>query len=800
MGFPPAAPLRIVPASMDIEGTVSIPGSSARRLAGAVAHVALAIAALASAAAAQVVRGTVVDETSGRPVPGVVVVLFDSAGHRLAGVLAGDDGRYAIRTTGAGRFGLRTERIGFRADAPTLVLLSAGEAIEVKLVTRPVPVVLGEVRVAAKSPCVARATDGRELSAVWEEARKALYVTELTQRQELFSARVSRFVRTLDPRTRRVIGLDTKEASGVTRNPFVSQPAAELSAHGFVRQAAGEVIYYGPDAAVLLSDEFLGDHCFRLRAGDGKRSTLIGLEFEPVRSREKPDIAGTLWIDRKSAELRDLEYTYRNLTNLPGTVQSDDFGGQIAFRRMPTGAWIVERWVIRMPVLVDRGPFVERSDAMPPGMGSGRPERVQLGAIREEGGEVLETTARGARQELVTERATLRGSVFDSTRMAPLGTARVFLDGTQFSARSDADGSFTLGDVPEGTYTVSVLHPRFDSLGVKPPVETVTLRAGEPAMVRLAAPSTPTILGQICTADERAPRTAALRGRVVDAMTGGPAVDAEVAVSWTRLVDGGARPAMAEERRGTRTDADGRYKLCGLPEGARLTVRARRDGRVSSSGQALLPPDELSVLDLAIAATVVAAGAGTPSADTPRPSGATVIVTGPPNRVMEDVARRRRRGGGTYLTRTEISRRSASRLTDLLRTMPGVAIRPDENGVMIVELRGGPRVTLSPGTEPGRMPVPVPPPDSGGGGVQVPPPAAATTGVLTPRRCPAGLIIDGFPVDNSVGIDNADVQPENIEVIEVYSGAQVPIEYSSRHSSCGVVLVWTRAYADRPGP
>ena len=778
---------------MDIEGTVSIPDSSAGRLAGAVAHVALAIAALTSVAAAQVVRGTVVDETSGQPVPGVVVVLFDSAGHRLAGVLAGEDGRYAIRTTGPGRFGLRTERIGFRADAPTLVLLSAGEAIEVKLVTRPVPVVLGAVRVAAKSPCVARATDGREVSAVWEEARKALYVTELTQRQELFSARVSRYVRTLDPRTRLVIGLDTKEASGVTRNPFVSQPAAELSAQGFVRQAAGEIIYYGPDAAVLLSDEFLGDHCFRLRAGDGRRSSLIGLEFEPVRSREKPDIAGTLWIDRKSAELRDLEYTYRNLANLPGTVQSDDFGGQVAFRRMPTGAWIVERWMIRMPVLVDRGPFVERSDGLPPGVGSSRPERVQLGAIREEGGEVLETTARGARQALVTERATLRGSVFDSTRMAPLGTARVFLDGTQFSARADADGSFTLGDVPEGTYTVSVLHPRFDSLGVKPPGETVTLRAGEATMVRLAAPSTPTILSQLCAADERAPRSAALRGRVIDAMTGGPAVDAEVAVSWSRLVEGGARPAVSEERRGTRADADGRYKLCGLPEGVRLTVRARRDGRLSSSGQALLPPDELSVLDLAIAATAVAAGAGTPS-------GATVIVTGPANRVMDDVARRRRRGSGAYLTRTEISRRSASRLTDLLRTMPGVSIRPDENGVMIVELRGGSRVTLSPGPEPGRAPMPTPQPDSGGGGVQVPAPAAAaTTGVLTPRRCPAGLIIDGFPVDNSVGIDNTDVQPENIEIIEVYSGAQVPIEYSSRHSSCGVVLIWTRAYAGRPG-
>src|SRR5678809_158198 len=48
---------------------------------------------------AQVVRGTVIDEASSRGLPGVVVVLLDSAGKRVAGVLADDEGRYAIRIT-----------------------------------------------------------------------------------------------------------------------------------------------------------------------------------------------------------------------------------------------------------------------------------------------------------------------------------------------------------------------------------------------------------------------------------------------------------------------------------------------------------------------------------------------------------------------------------------------------------------------------------------------------------------------------------------------------------------------------
>src|SRR6185295_9595578 len=117
---------------------------------------------------------------------------------------------------------------------------------------------------------VTGAADGREVSAVWEETRKALYATDLTQQQELFSARVTRYQRTLDARTGRVTGYEAKEADAVTRSPFVSETAARLSANGYVRPGTSETTYYAPDAGVLMSEEFLGDHCFRLRGGEGK--------------------------------------------------------------------------------------------------------------------------------------------------------------------------------------------------------------------------------------------------------------------------------------------------------------------------------------------------------------------------------------------------------------------------------------------------------------------------------------------------------------------------------------------------
>ena len=750
----------------------------------AVAAVAI-VASRPIVAHAQVVRGVVVDEASGRAMPGIVIVLLDTAGKRLAGVLADDAGRYAIRISIPGRYAIRAERIGYRADAPTPVTLAVGETVELRLVTRPVPVVLGAVRVTGKTPCVARASDGHEVSAVWDEARKALYATELTQRQELFTAKVMRFERMLDARDRKVLSYGTKQSSGVTRNPFVSLPAAQLSANGFVRQNSTETIYYGPDAGVLLSDEFLGDHCFKLRDAGGRRSTMIGLEFEPVRGREKPEVAGTLWLDRKTGELRDLEFEYRFLPNLPRSIRSEDFGGRVEFRRMATGAWIVERWMIRMPMLVDKGPLSANQAVLPGGVAEPH-ERIQLGSIREEGGEVIETVARGERRANAVEAASVRGTIFDSTRMAPLPNARVFLDGTQFSTRSGPDGSFTIGQVPPGTYSLSVTHPRFDSLQVRAPWTTVAMVAGEETTAQLAAPSTTTIFARDCTPEERKPAMAALRGYVRDG-TGAPAIGAKVAGTWNRLVAASAQAApVVQEQAATRTDSAGRYGICGLPAGVSLTIRATSDDRRSLPQPITLPENQITVLDLMVGTQAVVASVE------PSKIGTQAVSAAPPrNQAVVGFDRRRRRGTGAFLSRTQIERSRATRLTDLLRMMPGVTVGSSNDGMLIVEIRGAKRLSID---------QPPPPAIRSDSGAPPPQPAAPVSGQFSVKKCAAAFLLDGLPIDGGSGID-LEMHSENIYGLEVYSGGQVPIEYGGRHSECGVVMIWTRAFADRPdGP
>ena len=740
-----------------------------------------ALVAMPRLAAAQVVRGVVVDEASGRALPGVVVVLLDSAGKRVAGVLVDDEGRYAIRSSLPGRFSVRAERIGYRAQAATPVTLGSGQTVELRLVTRAIPVVLGAVKVTGRTPCVTGASDGREVSEVWEETRKALYTTDLTQQQELFSARLSRYQRTLDARTGRVTAYEVREASSVTKSPFVSETAAQLSANGYVRQGVSETTYYAPDAGVLMSEEFLRDHCFTLRDGEGKRRGLIGLAFAPVRGREKPDIAGTLWIDRKTAELRDLDYAYQRLPGLPSTAKSDDFGGRVEFHRMPTGAWIVERWVIRMPVLADRGALA-RSPVIVPGTAPTRPERFELNAIREEGGEVMETLGRGGRRALVSEVGSVRGTVFDSTRMAPLQNARVFLDGTQFSTQSGADGGFTLGQVPPGSYSLSVVHARFDSLNVVPPSATVALRANEETVAHLAAPSAATLIARDCTVDERAMGPAMLRGRVRDGSSSSPAVDAQVTVAWNRLEPTAGRMVPVTERRvQTRTDSAGRYDFCGLPEGVRVTATVYADDRRSAPTQLVLPAGEVSVLDIVVGKPAVVA-----TLEAPQRAPAVAATSAPRNRAMHEFDRRRRRGNGVFLTKAQIDQLHASRLTDLLRTLPGVSVEPNESGALIVELRRSKRFSLAP------MPAAVA--DSG-----APQSAAQVAGQVAAKKCPAAFQVDGLPIDGN-GSADIEVRPEMIEAIEVYTAGQVPMEFSARNGECGVVAIWTRAFAERTDP
>jgi hypothetical protein len=139
----------------------------------------------------------------------------------------------------------------------------------------------------------------------------------------------------------------TWRTSGFFEVPFRSVPAEQLEREGFVLVDDQGWTYHEPDAEVLLSTSFLRTHCFDTKVGTGETEGLVGLGFQPARGRRLPEITGTLWVDRHSGELRHLEFKY---VRLPQGLSAPNAGGRVEFMRVPTGAWMVRDWIIRMPI------------------------------------------------------------------------------------------------------------------------------------------------------------------------------------------------------------------------------------------------------------------------------------------------------------------------------------------------------------------------------------------------------------------------------------------------------------------
>lgn len=306
----------------------------------AVPFLTLLVALLASTPlSAQTVRGVLVDD-AGRPVDGTVVGLYPAGGGRaLAGGLTDRGGRFTLSAPAPGRYLVRAERIGYRPVSAE-VELAAGETAEVRLATAVRVFVLDPVEVTADSRCVVRPGAGMQAYEIWQQAAVALRATELVEEQKLVEYTVRTYTRemlhAMRSRTRR------DPPRRVRGQPFETLSPQELAAHGYVREEGDTVTFYGPDATVLLSDEFQDTHCLYVQQR-GRRGR-VGVAFEPVEGRTTVDIRGTLWLDARTGELRDVEYEY---TGMADNSRRSPSGGRVEFQRLPSGAWIVSRWQIR---------------------------------------------------------------------------------------------------------------------------------------------------------------------------------------------------------------------------------------------------------------------------------------------------------------------------------------------------------------------------------------------------------------------------------------------------------------------
>jgi len=331
----------------------------------------------------QTVSGRLLDGLGRLPIDRAFIVLLDESGEELARVLTDAQGGFSTTAPGAGRYRLRSERIGFIAGHSDWFQLAESGTHEIEMVVDAVVIRLDTIRVSGDSRrCRVVGDQGMETATVWEEARKALTGVAWGESRQILTYEIRYFNRYYEDNGR----FDHEESSTTRRSrvmPYTTPTAEELQERGYVLEIGereDSSVYDAPDARVFFSETFLQHHCFRLER-DRDYVGLVGLAFEPTRGRGVPDVEGTLWLDEESAELRRLDLRY---TDLRSHLRRRHARAAVEFERLENGTWFVQRWSIRMPIVRVETPRV--------GGFSRRTEH--LDGFLEEGSEVLKVVDR----------------------------------------------------------------------------------------------------------------------------------------------------------------------------------------------------------------------------------------------------------------------------------------------------------------------------------------------------------------------------------------------------------------------
>ena len=111
----------------------------------------LASALEPSALGAQVVRGRVLDSSSGQPVVMAGVHLFDTDREQVSIAIADSLGRYVLEVPASGEYYLFAQRLGYFEAISPLVEISAERGYEVDLELRPEPIALDPLAVTVRN-------------------------------------------------------------------------------------------------------------------------------------------------------------------------------------------------------------------------------------------------------------------------------------------------------------------------------------------------------------------------------------------------------------------------------------------------------------------------------------------------------------------------------------------------------------------------------------------------------------------------------------------------------------------------
>lgn len=739
-----------------------VPSGARRPRFGLGLAVSLLFLAVAGSARAQGIAGKLVSAGDGAPIPGAMVRVLDAGEVERGWALSGSDGGFHVDSVPAGRYRIEVERIGFETWRSGPVELSATGVLRRTFRVPVQPVELGAIRVegSARGECRTRSEEGPALAAVWTEVRKALERTRRTREQSGDRFQLRRYDRFLD-RDLRVMKEDAVSGSKVGRATYRSVPLDTLVQNGFASSVPGGGLnVHAPDAPVLLSDAFGATHCFRLVPGPDSLPGQVGLAFSPTRERRVPEVEGTLWVDTASAHLRSLTFHYVHL----GEPYPDSLAhGRLDYRALPGGEWVVDRWWIRLPSVVERRELAGQSAS--PGLVYGTKVAFDVATWQEFGGELVRAQTPG-HVPVAAHQGQIGGTVLDSAGGAPVPGAHVRLAGTDLSTRTDVRGRFLFPSVTPGRYRVVADDVGADPAGAS---ATVAVAADGVQVIELVGASTPASAGSGAAGTGEAAEALARRlgaeagvrvrdsAGVSSSAGGGTLIGTVRAADSGKPLDGAILQVVGTDRTAT-TSTSGHFRLDGLPGGA-VRVTARYLGYASDTARLSLQGSALTVADFRLATRAIPLRALSVQVERSIRNA----------QVKGFYERMERASGGHFAGRQTIERYG---LRGALERMPSVHISMCRQGATGMVIVGCYTVTL--GRAAGQQSLPF-------GG----------------PSCSPTFYVDGHQVsEDAFGQLMVSLPPEATEGVEVHEASNVPPEYGgSGIGGCGVLLLWTHTLA-----
>ena len=534
---------------------------------------------------AQVVRGTVSDSASRRPIPGAVLILFDSAGVVLGRNITNERGQYTLAGVSSARR-LRVQRIGFR-PRDVRIPAATNNVVELSVAMIPLPTFLEPIHVTA-SACPKRSDQGSAL-ALLEQARAGLLTTVVAREAKPASLVLYLYERTMDGTSdkidRQTVRVDSAYRIAVSFSAV--HDAAAFVRRGFMQDGHDGQTFYAPDADVLLADAFANGYCFRVMEPRRERPNQVGLGFVAAdRRRDRVDIDGALWIDTVARALRDIEFRY---VGLDPRLERFEPGGQLSFQEMPNGTVMVDRWALRL--IGTQNDTLNRIEAR-----RSAPNIRTSFYVHESGGELAHAVWRDSLAWHGTL-GTLDARVLTRGGQSARGV-QLWLKETPYRARSDSVGRFTMRDLVPGAYSLVREDSALTALHLTIPTDLWFMSKRDTTRVAIKVPSLDEWVVDRCLADRSYRYSLSDTTRILARVLtpdGKPVGDAHWRLSispptrdgpenWTVVRDGG------------QTGTDGMLQVCQQtlirgamaeltvwhPSGARTTVRRRLSARVNT--------------------------------------------------------------------------------------------------------------------------------------------------------------------------------------------------------------------------